>query len=71
MGRGCISMNGISNIDYSGLVSLYMLLTESLPYLVMKKEMPETTERYVSFRINGVDMDPWWNSNGSWCNEDD
>ena len=64
-------MNGISNIDYSGLVSLYMLLTESLPYLVMKKEMPETTERYVSFRINGVDMDPRWNTNGSWCNEDD
>ena len=53
-------MNSISTIDYSGLVSLYMLLTESLPYLVMKKETPETTERYVSFRINGVDMNPWW-----------
>ena len=60
MGRGHTNMNSLSNVDYSGLVSLYMLLTESLPYLVMKKEMPETTERYVSFRINGVDMNPWW-----------
>ena len=53
-------MNSLSNVDYSGLVSLYMLLTESLPYLVMKKAMPEEPERYVSFRINGVDMNPWW-----------
>jgi len=60
MGRWCISMNGISNVDYSGLVSLYMLLTESLPYLVMKKDRPEISEDYVTFKINGVDMNPWW-----------
>jgi hypothetical protein len=53
-------MNGISNVDYSGLVSLYMLLTESLPYLVMKKDAPEINDKYVTFKINDVDMNPWW-----------
>ena len=41
-----------------------MLISESLPYLLERKEQQRQVERHISFSINGIDphslRGPWW-----------
>ena len=59
-------MTDYAGCDTTSLDTLYLLITESLPYLFERKEGEEN--RQVSFSINGFDMppsnamfrQPWW-----------
>jgi len=54
-----------ANCDSSSLDTLYLLITESLPYLFENKEVEQQMTRNVTFSINGFDpahdlRSPWW-----------
>jgi hypothetical protein len=50
------------------LETLYLLITESLPYLFERSEVGQQVENHVTFSINGFDTlpnnamfrNPWW-----------
>ena len=57
-------MTDYTQCDSSSTYSLYLLISESLPYLMERKEILRQAERHVTFSINGLDphnlRGPWW-----------
>ena len=63
MARGYKRLTDYTRSDNTSLYSLYLLITEALPYLVEKKEAQHHVERHVTFSINGFEpstREPWW-----------
>ena len=63
MGRGFERLTDYTQCDSSAIDSLYLLITESLPHLVERKEERKVVHRQVTFSINGFDPNlrgPWW-----------
>jgi len=69
VGRGHTRLTDYSGCDTTSLGTLYLLITESLPYLFERKQMEHEVERHVTFSINGFDMPP--NLKSPWWQEDD
>jgi len=61
-------MTNYADCDTSSLETLYLLITESLPYLFERSEVGQQVENHVTFSINGFDTlpnnamfrNPWW-----------
>ena len=58
-------MTDYASCDTTSLDRLYLLVTESLPYLFERKQVEHEVERHVTFSINGFDpphdlRSPWW-----------
>ena len=61
-------MTDYSSCDSTSLDTLYLLITESLPYLFEMKQIEDEEDGHVTFSINGFDMppsnamfrQPWW-----------
>ena len=57
-------MTDYTQCDSTSTYSLYLLISESLPYLLERKEQQRQVERHISFSINGIDphslRGPWW-----------
>ena len=51
-------MTDYTYCDTTSLDTLYLLITESLPYLFERKQQENEVERHVTFSINGFDMPP-------------
>ena len=64
MARGYKRLINYTQCDGSSLYSLYLLISESLPYLVEKKESQHEVESHITFSINGFEPHmnklPWW-----------
>jgi hypothetical protein len=69
MGRGYKRiMTDYASCDSTSLDRLYLLITESLPYLFEMKQEEHEVNRQVTFSINGFDTppnnamfrNPWW-----------
>ena len=68
MERGHTGLTDYSGCDTTSLDTLYLLITESLPYLFEMKQEEHEVNRQVTFSINGFDMPPsnamfkhpWW-----------
>ena len=68
MGRGYTRLTDYSSCDTTSLDTLYLLITESLPYLFERSEVEHQAERHMTFSINGFDTlpnnamfrNPWW-----------
>ena len=61
-------MTDYAGCDTTSLDTLYLLITESLPYLFEMKQEEYEVNRQASFSINGFDIppsnamfrQPWW-----------
>ena len=61
-------MTDYASCDSTSLDRLYLLITESLPYLFERKQEEHEINRQVTFSINGFDTlpnnamfrNPWW-----------
>ena len=62
-------MTDYSRCDTTALDSIYLLITELLPYLFERKQLENDEEQHVTFSINGLDMPP--NLRSPWWQEDD
>ena len=65
MGRGYTRLTDYASCDSTSLDTLYLLITESLPYLFERKQEEHEVNRQVSFSINVFDpphdlRSPWW-----------
>jgi predicted component of type VI protein secretion system len=64
MARGFKGLTDYTQCDGSSLYSLYLLISESLPYLVERKESQHEVESHITFSINGfeprMNKHPWW-----------
>ena len=58
-------MTDYASCDTTSFDTLYLLITESLPYLFEMKQEEHEVNRQVTFSINGFDpphdlRSPWW-----------
>ncbi len=64
MERGYKRLTDYTQCDTTAIYSLYQLISESLPYLMERKQLQRQTEQHVTFSINGFDphnlRGPWW-----------